>query len=172
MTTKSIPTTNSVNDNIIDLDLSVTRKKRFRFDKDDSRIVDLNTSDMTIVSRINNIYPKLQELQKKVSILADGVDVDTEDAELEDILKNTGTIADRLHELDDTMRNLIDEMFDAPVSKAAAPDGSMYDLFNGSFRYEYIINVLLAQYEENINAESNKLMAKLKSHTDKYTKKG
>ena len=162
------PTFNTVNNEIIDLDLSITKKKKFRFDKDDSRIVEVNTSDMNLMQRVNEAYPKLQEMQVKASKLTEGLS----DAESEvSAIDSIATMAERLSEIDTEMRDLLDYMFDAPVSAAAAPDGSMYDPFNGSFRYEHIIAVMMKQYEDNLQSEFGKMEKQLKKHTDKYTRR-
>ena len=158
------PTT--VNNEIIDLDLSVTKKKKFRFDHDDTRIIELNTSDMGIIGRISDAYPKLTALQDKASKMMEGLHDD--DAYLEDDLKLIGT---RLSEVDNEMRKIIDEIFSADVSAKAAPDGSMYDPFDGTYRFEHIINLLMSQYEKNLQDEYAKIERQVKSHTEKYTKK-
>lgn len=158
------PTT--VNNEIIDLDLSVTKKKKFRFDHDDTRIIELNTSDMGIIGRISEAYPKLTALQDKASKMMEGLHDD--DAYLEDDLKLIGA---RLSEVDNEMRQIIDEIFSADVSAKAAPDGSMYDPFDGTYRFEHIITLLMSQYEKNLQDEYAKIEHQVKSHTDKYTKK-
>lgn len=158
------PTT--VNNEIIDLDLSVTKKKKFRFDHDDTRIIELNTSDMGIIGRISEAYPKLTALQDKASKMMEGLHDD--DAYLEDDLKLIGT---RLSEVDNEMRQIIDEIFNADVSAKAAPDGSMYDPFDGTYRFEHIITLLMSQYEKNLQDEYAKIERQVKSHTEKYTKK-
>ena len=158
------PTT--VNNEIIDLDLSVTKKKKFRFDHDDTRIIELNTSDMGIIGRISEAYPKLTALQDKASKMMEGLHDD--DAYLEDDLKLIGA---RLSEVDNEMRQIIDEIFNADVSAKAAPDGSMYDPFDGTYRFEHIITLLMSQYEKNLQDEYAKIEHQVKSHTDKYTKK-
>ena len=160
------PTFNIANNDVIDLDLSITQKKKFRFDKDDNRIVEINTSDMTLMQRASVAYPKLQELQTKASKLTDGVNLDEDSA-----LAGITTMAERLSTVDTEMRELIDYMFDAPVSAAAAPEGSMYDPFNGSFRHEHIIAVVMQQYENNLQSEFKKMEKQLKKHTDKYTRR-
>ena len=160
------PTFNTVNNEIIDLDLSVTRKKKFRFDKDDTRVVEVNTSDMNLMQRVSDAYPRLQELQDKASKLTEGLDLEAEEA-----LNGITTMAERLSAVDAEMRSLLDYMFDAPVSAAAAPSGSMYDPFNGSFRYEHIIALMMKQYEDNLQSEFNKMEKQLKKHTNKYTRR-
>lgn len=160
------PTFNTVNNEIIDLDLSITKKKKFRFDKDDSRIVEINTSDMNLLQRVNVAYPRLQELQDKASKLTEGLDIENTSG-IDDI----ATMAERLSAVDAEMRSLIDYMFDASVASAAAPDGSMYDPFNGSFRYEHIIALVMKQYEDNLQSEFKKMERQMKAHTDKYTRR-
>lgn len=160
------PTFNTVNNEIIDLDLSVTKKKKFRFDKDDTRVVEVNTSDMNLMQRVTEAYPKLQDLQDKASKLTEGLDTETTDA-----IGDMTTMAERLSAVDAEMRELLDFMFDAPISAAAAPSGSMYDPFNGSFRYEHIIALMMKQYEDNLQSEFKKMEKQLKKHTDKYTRR-
>ena len=164
------PTFNTVNNNVIDLDLSVTSKKKFRFDKDDTRVVEVNTSDMNLMQRVNVAYPKLQTLQEKASKLTEGLSMDENSSEA-DAISDIATMAERLSAVDEEMRELIDYMFDAPVSSAAAPTGSMYDPFNGSFRYEHIIAIMMKQYEDNLQSEFGKMEKQLKKHTDKYTRR-
>jgi len=160
------PTFNTVNNEIIDLDLSATRKKKFRFDKDDTRVVEVNTSDMNLMQRVSEAYPKLQNLQEKASKLTEGVSVEEGEA-----FEGITTMAERLSTVDGEMRELLDFMFDAPVSQAAAPSGSMYDPFNGSFRYEHIIALMMKQYEDNLQSEFKQMEKQLKKHTDKYTRR-
>ena len=164
------PTFNAVNNDIIDLDLSVTKKKKFRFDKDDKRVVEVDTSDMNLMQRVNVAYPKLQALQDKAAKLTEGLSID-EDSSEKDAINDIATMAERLSVVDAEMRELLDYMFDAPVSSAAAPTGSMYDPFNGSFRYEYIIAIMMKQYEDNLQSEFGKIEKQLKKHTDKYTRR-
>ena len=159
------------NNNVIDLDLSVTKKKQFRINGDDSRILELNTSDMGIIARVADFYPKMKELQEKASNLMAGVN--TEDLESDDLdvsLKAFSTISEKLKEIDRQMREMLDNMFDAPVSEICAPDGSMYDPFNGSFRFEHIMNLLMDQYESNLQAEYAKMEKQMSKYTSKYKK--
>ena len=166
MSTKKISQNTDVENDIIDLDLSVTKKKRFRFDKDNNRILELNVSDMNIIARISDNYPKLTALNDKAMNLMDGINTDEDTATMNDL----NTMADRLKEIDAEMRNIVDTMFNANVCEVAAPDGSMYDPFNGSFRFEYIITLLMGQYETNLQSEFRKMDKQLIQHTAKYTK--
>lgn len=158
-----------VDNDIIDLDLSVTKKKKFRFDKDNSRILELNVSDMGILERVSVAYPKLKALQEKAGKLMDGIS-STLPESTDDAVNEVSTIAERLKKVDAEMRELIDYMFAANVSEVAAPDGSMYDPFEGSFRFEYIITLLIGQYEANLKKEYAKVEKQFNKHTSNYTK--
>ena len=157
---------------IIDIDLSVTQKKRFRINKDDSRMLELNVSDMNILTRMADAYPKLKELQEKATKISDGVELD--DPESEEFGNEMKTVSERLKAVDKDMRDLVDFIFDANVSELTAPDGSMYDPFNGSPRYQHIITILMSQYENNLDTEYKKMMdmeKQMSKHTNKYAKK-
>lgn len=160
----------TVNEDVIDLDLSVTKKKRFRFDKDNNRILELNTSDMNILPRMSESYPKLKAQQEKAAKLMDGIELNDEEVTDAKVAEDMATISERLKAIDKEMRDLIDFMFNANVSEVAAPDGSMYDPYEGSFRFEYIITLLVKQYENNLQAEFNKMSKQMEKHTAKYTK--
>jgi hypothetical protein len=156
-------------DDIIDIDLSVTRKKKFRFDGDNNRIIELNTSDMNILARMSEAYPKLKAQSENASKLMEGIEI-TDDESEEGVTEGMTTVAERLKVIDNDMRELVDFMFNAPVSRVAAPDGSMYDPYEGSFRFEYIITLLIKQYENNLTTEFDKMSKQMDKHTAKYTK--
>lgn len=143
--------------NIVDIDLSVTKKKQFRIDGDDTRIIELNTSDINILSRLQDSYSKLDALGTKAMSIPD-------DSSIED------TVA-ILAEVDKEMRELVNYIFDSDISDVCAPDGSMFDMFNGEFRFEHIISTLIGLYEKNIDNEYKLMAKKIKKHTDKYTGK-
>lgn len=144
--------------NIVDIDLSVTNKKQFRIDGDDERILELNTSDVSILSRLQDSYPKLDALgMKAISISSE----ETNKEETVQILK----------EVDEQMRAFLDFIFDSDVSEKCAPNGTMFDMFNGEFRFEHIVNTLIALYGNNLDKETKLMMKKIKKHTDKYTGK-
>ena len=143
----------SMDNDVIDIDLSVIKKKKFRINGDNNKILELNVSDMGIVARLGEAYPKLEALQKKVGDFADTA--------------SEADIAKKLEEIDSEMRELIDFIFDSNVSEICASDGSMYDPINGMFRYEHIMDTLTTLYESNLNAE----FKKMKARVNKYAKK-
>lgn len=154
-------------ENYIDIDLSVTQKKKFRIDGDDDRILELDTSDLSILTRFRDAQPKLNELVSEIVDIKIKEYEDTPDGNVEAI-NEMGTI---LESIDKKMRELMDYIFDADVSRTCAPSGTMYDMFNGQYRYEHIMNTLFKLYEDNINKEYKKLATRVRKHTDKYTKR-
>lgn len=145
------------------IDLSSTRKKRFTIDGDPNRILELNTSDLTIVNRLEEVYPHLLDLSRKaMSQLPDDLDVTTQDG--------LRTLSEALADIDAEMRGNLDYIFDSNVSQVCAPSGSMYDPFDGKFRFEHIIEKLSNEYENNMKKEYRRISAKVQKHTSKYVK--
>lgn len=146
------------------IDLSALRKKRFTLDGDTNRVLELDTSDLSIVQRLSEAYPKLGELEREVSQITEGVE-----ATDESVARDLGTLATRLREADGKMREQLDYIFDSNVSEMCAPSGSMYDPIGGQLRYEHLITILVSLYEENLAKEMERVRKRVKSHTAKYT---
>lgn len=142
---------NQAND-IIDISIDGIKRKRFRINGDNDSIVELNLSDLGIITRLEEGLDKLQSEMSKIANLSD-----------ED------NVSEKLKEIDARMREYVDYIFDYPVSAVCAKHGTMYDPSNGQFRYETIIDGLTKLYADNINSEYKKLQNRVKKHTDKYT---
>ena len=145
----------------MDLDLSATRKKRIRIDGDDNRIIEINTSDMNIIQRLDDLSERMNKLSDKFIDLKFGNEPEGEEPSMEDT-------EEAIRVIDRELRDIIDELFQSKVSDICAPDGTMWDMFNGSFRYEIIMEQLLTLYADNIQAETKKTMERLHKYTDKY----
>lgn len=147
---------------VIDIKLAV-EKKRIRIDGDDSRIIELDTADLTILERLQKVYPRLNELGMK------GFDIDdsVEDATPESIEKLT----DALKAIDKEMREIIDFIFDAEIADICVPTGALYNMYNGEFQFERILDVLFKLYADDIQKEFGKMSDRMKAHTSKYTGK-
>lgn len=156
-------------ENVTDISLSIVRKKRFRIDRDNDRILELNTSDLNILARLKEAYPKLSELANEAFGQMPDVDSSAEDY---DFMTDeaTETVISALKEADTKMRELVDYIFDSNVSEVCAPSGSMYDPINGKFRFEHIIDVLAGLYEADLSTEMTKVTKRVRKHTDKYVK--
>lgn len=153
------------------LDLSKLRKQRVKIDLGDDKdhILEINTSDMSVITRLQTGYTKLMELQGSIGKFEDLPDIDK--VTPEEFERVTTSVANKLQDVDSQMRNAIDTIFDANVSSVCAPYGSMYDLIDGVFRFEYIIEGISGLYADNISSEIKKVRKRIQSHTNKYTKK-
>lgn len=148
-----------------DIDLSIFSKKKFSINGDTSKVIELDLSDLSIINRIKDLYPTLENLQNKAGDLSI---IDTTKSDKEELIDETAT---KLKDIDIQMRDCIDKIFDYPVCKVIAPTGSMYDPVRGKFKYEHIIETLLNLYGDNLNKEINKMKNKISKHTNKYVKK-
>ena len=146
-----------------EIDLSATRKKRFRIDGDNNRYIEIDTSDMGIITRLDTLYPRLEKLSQEASFQQ------IAKSETDDESKLT-KISQALIKIDAQMRQIVDDIFASNVSEMCAPSGTMFDPFNGEFRYEHIVDVISKLYTENVNKEFRKMAARVKKHTAKYTK--
>lgn len=154
----------TLENNVIDIDLSALRKKRIRIDGDDNKIVEINVSDMNVITRLQEAYDRLISLANTYHLQEEEskAEVDSDEFNLEKAVET-------LRILDTEMRQLIDFVFQANVSEVCASDGTMADPINGQFRFEYIIEKFLAVYDKNFTEEFKKMSKSVKKHTNKYT---
>lgn len=152
-----------VEDDIQDIDLSIIKKQRFRINGDNDKILELNVADMRIATRLKEAYPRLNTLMDSV---ADKFNAIPDGADEETLIK----VGDAVDEIDTRMRNEIDYIFDTNVSEICGSDGSMWDLIDGSFRYEHIIDKLAKLYENNLDKEYTNMKRRVENKTGKYVK--
>lgn len=142
-------------DDIIDVEIAPIKRKRFRLNGDNNKVIELNTSDLGISVRLEKGWDELQKLANKVA------NVDTDKADFTELLQD----------IDKKMRDEIDYIFDAEVADKASDGGTMYDPYGGILRYEHILDTLLPLYTTNINKEFAAIKRRVSKHTDKYAKK-
>lgn len=154
-------------DDVQDIDLSATKKKKFRINGDKNKILELNTSDMNITSRLSTSYKRLTSYMNEVANTLQSVPDDESEitAEQEELVQK------ELADIDAKMRKEMDYIFDAPVSDTCCDGGSMYDPFDGMFRFEHIIEALANLYTNNLSSEFAKMRKRIDVKTSKYTKK-
>lgn len=154
-------------DDIQTIDLSAISKKRFSINGDPNKILELNTSDLNISSRLQVAYERLTKYMDEVGKLLAGLP----DEEAEITSEQERLVDEQLHAIDEKMKKELDYIFDAPVSAVCSDGGSMYDPFEGQFRFEHIIDALSKLYETNLNREFGKMRRRVSEKTSKYTKK-
>lgn len=154
---------NEVMDNVIDIQLQ-NPKKNFRINGDNSKIIELNPSDVNIVVRLKDTYKRLNTLATRAGALL----ADKQDASDEETITR---VSEGLETLDTEMRELIDKLFDSPVSGVLADGMNMYSPVNGEFWFEHCIEVLSNLYTNNFNAEFKKMQENIRKQTRKITGK-
>lgn len=141
----------AIND-VIDIQLDTVKRTKFRINGNNDAIIELNLSDLGIMSRLETGMKQLQDAMNEI------VNISDEDSDFRDKLKQA----------DEKMREYVDYIFDYPVSTACAKYGTMYDPKDGVYRYEAIIDGLTKLYADNLNDEYNKIKARMEKHTAKY----
>lgn len=157
-----IPEKTDTNDNIIDVNIEGIKKQRFRINGRKDAILELDTSDINIISRLQEVYPKLNKLALEA----------TRDIEINSdktVEEQLDEMAVALKEIDIKMREYVDYIFDSNVSEICAPSGSMYSPHGGKFTFEHITETIGALYANRIDSEAQQLSKRLKAHTEKYT---
>ena len=152
-----------IDNNIVDIEFKDLQKKKFRLDRDDNRVIELNTSDLGVIGRLEEIYPKMlkfvQEAQDKYS-------KNPEDGSEEDL-----DVSSAINYINEEMKKLLNWAFDSDIADKACPSGTLYDPINGKFKFEYIMERLVGLYGENFKKEFGMMQKRVNKHTDKYTKK-
>lgn len=157
---------------ILNLDLSATKGTTIQVNGDPNAKFTLNLSDFGIYDRLtdglNQLYDLFTKLKTEMGTIAETeVPENTEESSEEDAKKFISVMKD----VDGKMRNIVDYIFSAPVSDVCAPNGYMFDLFEGQLRFEYIINALTKLYENNINKEFYKVKSRINNKLPKYVGK-
>ncbi len=143
--------------------IQLSQRKTFRIDGDYNRQLSLDVSDMNVVTRLEEAYPKMKEAAMEAADRLANIKETSDDS---NALKD---VADALKGIDDKMREQIDYVFDSNVSEVCVPKGTMYDPCDGQFRFEHIIEVLSTLYANNFSKEFKSMRANVNKHTAKYT---
>lgn len=149
------------NKNVINLDLSETARTKIWINGDCNRVLELNLSDVGIISRLEKAQAEIDELVEEVRKLS-ATDIPEDDPD--NIVGSTFKI------MNEKMCNIVDGIFDFPVCEICCDGGSMFDPIKGQLRFEYIIDKLSNLYKGTISEEMKRVQAKMKAHTAKYTK--
>lgn len=129
------------------------RKKSFAIDGDENRVIYLDPSDMGIINRIDVF----------------GKQIDTIIEKLKDVPADQ--LGSRIVEVDVEMREAIDKIFDYEVCAVCVPSGTMFDVVDGKFKFEIVVQGLSNVYTNTISTEMKKINDRISSHTQKYIKK-
>lgn len=154
----------TVDNDIIDIDLSEIKKQRYRIDGDNNRILELNVQDMNMPSRFFETQKEMEQITnewaEKISSWGDDLDDEINQQ-----------IADDIKNLDKELRAKLDYIFDTNISEITAPHGSMFDFIHGMFRFEYILDTISKLYNDTIANETKLMLNNMAKYTSKYQKK-
>ena len=149
--------------------ISLSHKKSFSIDGDINRIIQIDTSDLNVTVRLEEVYPELLNLAIEATDKLAGVKKPEEDEEEEKSpLADYSTI---LKDIDKKMREKVDYIFDSAVSDTCLPTGNMYSIVCGEFNFERVVDALITLYAEDIATEFKQMQSRVKKHTEKYTSK-
>lgn len=151
----------SVNAKSVSIDLSALNKTKVLINNDEDRFIFLDLSDLNVPTRFEEVSPDIEKILISIGNYEDNLSVE----------EKSNEIKRQITEGDKKVREYIDYIFDGEVCKVCAPSGTMFDMIDGKFRWEYIIEALSSLYSDHIEIEFNKVMSRVKAHTDKYTKK-
>lgn len=156
------------NNNVINLDLSETARTKIWINGNPEKVLELNLTDLNIVTRAKDAKAKLDELQAEAMELASAEVPDSIESE-EDEQKVDEAI-EKFRSIDKKMRDLVDSIFDFGVCDVCCDGGSMYDPIGGQYRYDYIIDKLMNLYGDQWQKEKKLREQNISKHTAKYTK--
>lgn len=149
---------------INNIQLAISDKVRYTINGNADKYIELNPNDVGIVSRLAELTPKFNSVQKRYQSLdnfSGKGEGEYTDEELLDFGKN-------FKELDTEIRESINYLFDYDVSSVCAGGGSMFDMYEGEFRFVVIIDTLLEMYTDTIAKEAKKRADRIQRHTNKY----
>ena len=145
---------------IQNINIDVGSRKRFTIDGDENRILELNTNDMGIFSRLDDFDQNVTAAFKEFD--------DFQSQEIEKDDWNVVKLGEALKKLDTTIREQFDRLYDTNFSEVVVPHGTMIDLINGEFRFQKLNDVFSTIYEKQFSKELKAQNEKIKKHTEKY----
>jgi hypothetical protein len=135
-------------EDVIDIDLSEIRKQRIRINGDDSKILEFNTADLGILGRLQESYEQFRSLAGQYADI---------------VAENSQDLATNIGSIDGKIRELVDYIFNAPVSSVCCSDGTMLDPYNGKYKFEYIVDKLIQLFGDHIRDEYQKMDKRIES---------
>lgn len=145
---------------INNIDLNIGLKTEYTINGNKDLVIKLNTSDMGIISRLDETIPKLNDLESQYA----GLFEDNNDNAEESL----SVFTTKFKELDKEARDIVNYLFDYDICSVCASSGTMFDLQDGEYRFVVILETLLNLYSDTIQSELDKRLAKMKKRTEKY----
>ncbi len=132
-----------------------TGRERITINSDPDKVIELNLSDGSIITRLEKAKAEIDEFFGKIKDIAD-----KEDKESAELISDT----------EKKIREKIDYIFDYPVSDVIFGNASCISTKNGVTFFERAINALMPLYEKAIKTEQKKSLERTEKYTKKYKK--
>lgn len=145
------------------LDFGAIQKERYAINGNEDMVLELNTHDFLIMERLKEVISRIEEIEKKVTNI--------EEVKYDDSVEEISNYTEELISINKDLADMIDYLFDSNVCEVINTSGSLFDVYNGQFKFEIIIETLINLYEDTIQAEYKKRKKRMEKHTSKYIKK-
>lgn len=161
VTESTAPELPSNQDEIVDINIGMSKKRPFRINGDPNKIIRLNVADMGVGMRLQTAYENLMRMMEEIASLGSKEKLSDDEQKL--TLK-------KMEELNEQMKEQVDYIFNEPVADKCCDGGTMWDPYDGMFRFEHIIDALLGLYENNFTHEFEKMRKKVNTRITEYKK--
>lgn len=163
---------------IQNINLNINTRKKFSIDGNPNKIIELDVTDISIIDRYKESVEKMRGLAEnyermgtianELKTATDGDEIDT-DTTYGKISEFTG----EMKKLERKMRDIIDFIFDSPISDTILENTSAFSPVNGKcYKYEQILEVLSNLYTKSISSDIQKInKSNVRKHTAKYIKR-
>ena len=120
--------------------------KTYEINGDPNRVIKINPADVGILKRLQAAQDSISALQEKY---------------------NTINTPEALAECDKDLRDIIDDVFAAPVADIAFGDTNCLSLAGGSSIYENFLNAIIPIVQETVKEESKASEKRISKYTDR-----
>lgn len=129
-----------------------TGVRTFTINNDPNRFIQINTTDLGILERLEKAQKNLEHLQKE--------------AEIKQASNTDGLQYSILGEIDKAIREQINYIFGSDVSTPAFGTAYCFSTCNGSPIFENFLNALIPEIEKDVTVESKKTQANISKYTN------
>lgn len=153
-----------------DINLNIDTKQQFSINGDATKIVEIDTQDLGIVTRLSESVKKMSDIQERWNKLAEKSTAISKMKDEEITLDEVAEFSDQFADLELEMRAIVDDIFDCEgMCDTILGNTSIFSLKDGEFKYNIIIDKFTSLYEKAIKSEVAKIdRNKVSKKTSKY----
>jgi len=141
------------------LNFGIPKRKKYAIDGDESRYIELDTTDTGIIGRWHEAEAYLTQAAEDIKAIGDDMESGVDNG-----------FSERFAAIDKGVREHINRLFDSDVCTPIVGNGSVIRIVNGSDQpiFMAILDSLIGLYETDIKAEFAKSQKRVAKHTSKY----